>query len=88
MPITRRAMAADPIVVGSSRFTPVAGDTTASLRFPGGLLQVGYARPLRIVVDDGTDPRPIRIPDRQLLIMLSAFVVWVIGRLMERRRRT
>jgi hypothetical protein len=66
----------------------VAGDTTATLRFPGGLLQVGYARPLRIVVDDGTDPRPIRIPDRQLLIMLSAFVVWVIGRLMERRRRT
>ena len=81
-------MAAEQIVVGSSRFTPVAGDITASLRFPGGLLQVGYARPLLIVVDDGTDPEPIRIPDRQLLIMLSAFVVWAIGRLIERRRRT
>jgi len=81
-------MAADPIVVGSSRFTPVAGDTTASLRFPGGLLQVGYARPLRIVVDDGTHPEPIRIPDRQLQTILGALVVWAIGRLIEQRRRT
>jgi hypothetical protein len=88
MPITRREVAADPIVMGRKRFTPVAGDTTASLHFPGGLLRAGYTRPLRIVVDDGTNPEPILIPDRQLQVMLAAALVAAVARLIERRRRT
>lgn len=88
MRITTREMPATPVVVGSRRYTPVAGDTTASFPVPGGLLRAGYARPLHIKIEDGTNTDFIPIPDRQMQIMLGALLVVVLARLIERRRRT
>ena len=86
MPIIRRETAAAPIVVGSRRYTPVAGDTIAGFHLPGVTVLTGYARPLRIEVEDGDRRRLIRIPDRQLQIMLAAVLVAIAARLVEKGR--
>ena len=86
MAITHREIPGNPIETGANRYTPVAGDTTATMRFPGGRYQAGYARPLRIDVENGVGKIHIPIPDRQLQIVLTALVVAVLARLIERRR--
>jgi hypothetical protein len=88
LPITIREMPATPTVFGSHRYTPVASDITAKLRILGGVVGAGYAHPVRIEVENGQNHHTIRIPDRQLQIMIGLTLVVALARLIERKGRT
>ena len=87
MPITKREMTDTPIIAGSKSYTLVAGDIAAHWRVPGGELRAGYARPLRIEIENGQNRRIMRIPDRQLEIIVALALIVAMARLTGRRRR-
>jgi hypothetical protein len=64
----------------------VAGDTTASLRIATGTLRGGNARPLHIEIEEGDHRSFVRIPNRQLQIMLTGALVVALALFVQRRR--